>query len=126
MFVADDDRFDPYPTASKRRAVSPSISSLREIHTSLSPIYIPRRGPIAIPVANSNAGSLASSPTVSHNGSMAFSRPSLGSVASSPTMRSSMSLASPIARSIRLSGRRGEEEKEVNGAGHGVGGLTQE
>ncbi|KAI0322169.1 hypothetical protein OF83DRAFT_1095598 [Amylostereum chailletii] len=128
-----DDRFDPYPTAAKRRAVSPSVSSLRELHTSLSPIYIPRavsgtsRGPIPIPVTNSNTGSLASSPTVSHNGSMTFSRPSLGSVASSPTMRSSMSLASPIARPIRLHGRRSEgEEREVNGAGDAVGGLSLE
>src|SRR6266566_1916225 len=67
MDIVDDDRFDPYPTSSKRRAVSPSVSFLRENHTSLSPIYIPRpgsssRGPIPVPMTSSATGSVASSP----------------------------------------------------------------
>ncbi|THH18571.1 hypothetical protein EW146_g2458 [Bondarzewia mesenterica] len=120
-----DDRFDPYPTASKRRAVSPSVSLLRETHSSLSPIYIPRtsasssRGPIPIPV--SAGPSVTSSPTM--NGLSRLERPM--SVASSPTMRSSMSLASPITRPLNLSRRRPEgEEKEIDGAGDAVGGLS--
>ncbi|TFY76000.1 hypothetical protein EWM64_g8016 [Hericium alpestre] len=122
-----DDRFDPYPTASKRRAVSPSISYLRDTHNSLSPIYIPRSSsrPIPIPIANSNGNSVTSSPTVG-NSALTISRPSFGSasVASSPTLRASMSLASPIARPLRLNGRKGEtEDKEIDGAGEGVGGL---
>ncbi|KAI0066424.1 hypothetical protein BV25DRAFT_1971221 [Artomyces pyxidatus] len=125
-----DDRFDPYQTASKRRAVSPSVSYLRESHSSLSPIYIPRgRAPVPVPVASSRDGSVTSSPTVSHNSSsMSFSRQNFGpgSVASSPTLRASMSLASPIARPLRLNGRKGSDadEKEIDGAGDAVGGLT--
>ncbi|VDB86608.1 unnamed protein product [Peniophora sp. CBMAI 1063] len=115
-----DERFDPYP-ASKRRAVSPSVSSLHGGHTSLSPIYIPRPRPVPVPA------SLPSSPTVSHSHSSSIRLNS--SVASSPTMRASMGLASPITRPIRLnsvSRTRPDEEREVNGAGDGVGGLTLE
>ncbi|KAA1468052.1 hypothetical protein DENSPDRAFT_366285 [Dentipellis sp. KUC8613] len=126
-----DDRFDPYPTASKRRAVSPSISFLRDSHSSLSPIYIPRSSssssrPIAIPIASSSTNSVTSSPTVSTS-ALALSRQNFGpsSVASSPTMRSSMSLASPIARPLRLGNRKSElDDREIRGAGDGVNGLS--
>lgn len=30
FYLTDDDRYDPYPSAAKRRAVSPSIAALRE------------------------------------------------------------------------------------------------
>jgi len=114
-----DDRFDPYPTSSKRRAVSPSVSFLRENHTSLSPIYIPRsgsssRGPIPVPITSSATGSVASSP-ISHNGTLPFA---------SPTMRSSMGLASPITRPKRLSRRIDGEDREVDGTGEAVNGLS--
>ncbi|KAI0285452.1 hypothetical protein BGY98DRAFT_366815 [Russula aff. rugulosa BPL654] len=114
-----DDRFDPYPTSSKRRAVSPSVSFLRENHTSLSPIYIPRsgsssRGPIPVPITSSAAGSVASSP-ISHNGTLPFA---------SPTMRSSMGLASPITRPMRMSRRIDGEDREVDGTGEAVNGLS--
>ncbi|KAI0275334.1 hypothetical protein BC834DRAFT_965728 [Gloeopeniophorella convolvens] len=115
-----DDRFDPYPTSSKRRAVSPSVTYLRETHTSLSPIYIPRaggapRGPIAVPVASSSAaGSVASSP-ISHGGALPFA---------SPTLRATMSLASPIARPKRMSRRIDGEDREVDGTGEAVNGLS--
>lgn len=46
-----------------------------------------------------------------------------GSVASSPTMRSSMSLASPIARTMRLGRRADGDTKEVDHAEDGVNGL---
>lgn len=115
----DDDRFDPYPTSSKRRAVSPSVSFLRENHTSLSPIYIPRsgsssRGPIPVPITSSAAGSVASSP-ISHNGTLPFA---------SPTMRTSMGLASPITRPKRLSRRVDGEDREIDGTGEAVNGLS--
>ncbi|KAF8481837.1 hypothetical protein DFH94DRAFT_733334 [Russula ochroleuca] len=114
-----DDRFDPYPTSSKRRAVSPSVSFLRENHTSLSPIYIPRsgsssRGPIPVPITSSAAGSVASSP-ISHNGTLPFA---------SPTMRTSMGLASPITRPKRMSRRVDGEDREVDGTGEAVNGLS--
>ncbi|KAI9509531.1 hypothetical protein F5148DRAFT_1187033 [Russula earlei] len=114
-----DDRFDPYPTSSKRRAVSPSVSLLRENHTSLSPIYIPRsgsssRGPIPLPISSSATGSVASSP-ISHNGTLPFA---------SPTMRASMGLASPITRPMRMSRRIDDEDREVDGTGEAVNGLS--
>lgn len=117
--IVDDDRFDPYPTSSKRRAVSPSVSFLRENHTSLSPIYIPRsgsssRGPIPVPITSSATGSVASSP-ISHSGTLPFA---------SPTMRSSMGLASPITRPKRLSRRIEGEDREVDGTGEAVNGLS--
>ncbi|KAF8506582.1 hypothetical protein F5888DRAFT_1797852 [Russula emetica] len=119
MDIVDDDRFDPYPTSSKRRAVSPSVSFLRENHTSLSPIYIPRsgsssRGPIPVPITSSATGSVASSP-ISHNGTLPFA---------SPTMRSSMGLASPITRPMRMSRRIDGEDREVDGTGEAVNGLS--
>ena len=39
-------------------------------------------------------------------------------------MRSSVLLASPILRPVPRLGKRGEEEREVDGAGEAVGGLT--
>lgn len=45
------------------------------------------------------------------------------SVSSSPTIRSSMSLASPVIRPVPRA-RRESEEKEVEGAGEAVNGLT--
>jgi hypothetical protein len=45
------------------------------------------------------------------------------SVSSSPTMRSSMGLASPVIRPVPRPRREGEE-REVEGAGEAVGGLT--
>ncbi|KAI0308309.1 hypothetical protein B0F90DRAFT_1807520 [Multifurca ochricompacta] len=77
----NDDRFDPYPTSSKRRAVSPSVSFLRENHTSLSPIYIPRSG-------SSSRGPIPWSVAVCES-----------------TMRTSMGLGSPITRPMRMSRR---------------------
>ncbi|KAI0294980.1 hypothetical protein BC826DRAFT_909559 [Russula brevipes] len=114
-----DDRFDPYPTSSKRRAVSPSVSFLRENHTSLSPIYIPRsgsssRGPIPVPITSSATGSVSSSP-ISHGGTLPFA---------SPTMRASMNLASPITRPMRMSRRVDGEDREVDGTGEAVNGLS--
>ncbi|KAF7979389.1 hypothetical protein HWV62_42486 [Athelia sp. TMB] len=124
-----DDRFDPYPSSSKRRAVSPSVSSyFRDAHSSLRTPGTPRLSiPIGIPV--NNAPSVAGSPTI---GSMyATSIPRNGSighmsVSSSPTMRSSMSLASPVLRPMARVRRGDGEEREVEGAGEGVGGLTLE
>ncbi|KZT30736.1 hypothetical protein NEOLEDRAFT_1159854 [Neolentinus lepideus HHB14362 ss-1] len=127
-----EDRFDPYPTSAKRRAVSPSISHLRDHPLLLSPILggsrtsgTPSRTPMPIPISipNSSTSSLASSPTISQPIAMPRSN-ALGSasIASSPTMRSSMALSSPIMRA--MSRRRGEEDRrEVEGAGEGVGGL---
>ncbi|KAF5368507.1 hypothetical protein D9758_002316 [Tetrapyrgos nigripes] len=89
-----DDRFDPYPNTSKRRAVSPSVSYLRENHPIIgSPVSRSNpRLPIAIPVSvpGSAVNSTTSSPTV---GSYS-TRPV--PMTSSPTMRASMGLASPI------------------------------
>lgn len=130
--IVVDDRFDPYASSSKRRAVSPSISYFREAHPSLHPRTpgTPRLSiPVGIPVTNVN--SAASSPTVSGSytsSSIQIPRnSSMGhmSVSSSPTMRSSMSLASPIMRPLARAAWRGEgEEREVEGAGEAVGGLT--
>ncbi|KAJ7492391.1 hypothetical protein FB451DRAFT_1123214 [Mycena latifolia] len=126
-----DERFDPYQNASKRRAVSPSLSHLRDSHPSSPKSRSNPRLPIAIPIMPASAASsTTSSPTVGVGvGSAAFlsmSRPVNG--ISSPTMRASMGLASPILRPVPRSAagvRRGEgEEREIEGAGEGVGGLT--
>ncbi|KAJ4485908.1 hypothetical protein J3R30DRAFT_3281588 [Lentinula aciculospora] len=121
-----DDRFDPYPAASKRRAVSPSLIHLRESHSNVgSPkTRSTPRLPIAIPVAvpGSNANSATSSPTFSGSFSTSFSRSV--PVAMSPTLRASMGLASPILRPLARGIRRDGEEKEVEGAGEAVGGLS--
>lgn len=130
-FKTVDERFDPYPSASKRRAVSPSVSHLRETHGSLgSPISrnSNSRLPIAIPITipGSTASSATSSPTI--GGSFASSYPRTMSSTSSPTLRAStMGLASPILRPVArgsVSVRRGDEEREVEGAGEAVGGMT--
>lgn len=127
-----DDRYDPYPTA-KRRAVSPSISHLRESHSSLSYPRTPNGRPslptpLAMPV--SNGGSTASSPTITNYGfsSLSGSRQvGLGptSVSSSPILRPTLGLSSPILRPI-LRNRRGTDadERDVDGANEGVHGLT--
>jgi len=125
-----DDRFDPYPSSSKRRAVSPSISYFREAHGSLHTRTpgTPRLSiPTAVPVSAVN--SATSSPTISssyptsipvaRNGSIGHM-----SVSSSPTMRSSMGLASPVIRPVPRAKRGEGEEREVEGAGEAVGGLT--
>ena len=124
-----DDRFDPYPSA-KRRAVSPSLSSyLRDSQTIIgSPMNVRNtRLPIAIPVniPGSTVSSAASSPTIGgYSGS--FSRPV--SITSSPTLRPAIILASPILRPVpraSLGIRRGEgDDREIEGAGEAVGGLT--
>ncbi|KAK2461595.1 hypothetical protein APHAL10511_006058 [Amanita phalloides] len=124
-----DDRFDPYPSASKRRAVSPSLSHLREAHCTLgSPIRSGNpRLPIAIPITmpGSTTSSATSSPTI---GTFASSYPRAMSLTSSPTLRAStMGLASPILRPVArgsVSVRRGDEEREVEGAGEAVSGMT--
>ncbi|KAJ3825626.1 hypothetical protein F5880DRAFT_207835 [Lentinula raphanica] len=120
-----DDRFDPYPASSKRRAVSPSLTFLRESHSNVgSPKTrgTPRL-PIAIPVTvpGSNTNSATSSPTFSGSFS-SFSRSV--PVASSPTLRASIGLASPILRPLARGIRREGEEKEVEGAGEAVGSLS--
>ncbi|KAJ7293100.1 hypothetical protein C8J57DRAFT_1268124 [Mycena rebaudengoi] len=125
-----DERFDPYQNASKRRAVSPSLSYLRsESHPSSPKSRSNPRLPIAIPIMPASAvSSAASSPTVGVSAAafLSMSRPT-GSV-SSPTMRASMSLGSPILRPVPRSAagmRRGDgEEREIEGAGEAVGSLS--
>ncbi|KAJ8456763.1 hypothetical protein ONZ45_g18586 [Pleurotus djamor] len=120
-----DDRFDPYPTSAKRRAVSPSLSHLRE-HGGIGSPLSSRPGtrlPIAIPISipPSAVSSAASSPTIAGSYGSTFPRPM--SLTSSPTLRATMGLASPILRPVprkRLEG----EEREIEGAGEAVGGLT--
>lgn len=127
--LAVDDRYDPYPLPAKRRAVSPSVSYLRDSTPSLFAPRTPNGGgriqlphPIAIPVMP-NSG--ASSPVVTPSG-LSGSRPmswGASSVLSSPTLRAQIGLASPVLRPMK---RRREEGKEVEGAGEGVYGLTLE
>lgn len=129
-----DDRYDPYPTSAKRRAVSPSISYLRETHPSLSYPRTPNGRPslsipLAIPVPSNN-GSATSSPTVT---SFSFQnypttrQVGLGSMSlsSSPVLRPTLGLASPILRPIPRN-RRGTDadERDIEGANEGVNGLT--
>ncbi|TFK36910.1 hypothetical protein BDQ12DRAFT_230067 [Crucibulum laeve] len=124
-----EDRFDPYPSSSKRRAVSPSMLYLRDSHSAVGSSI--NRGnnnsrlPIAIPITipNSTVSSAASSPTISSSYPTTYPRPI--SITSSPTLRATMGLSSPILRPIPRSGRRGDgEDREIEGAGEGVGGLT--
>lgn len=123
-----DDRFDPYPTAAKRRAVSPSVSYLRDSHSSTSsPITRGNssRHPIALPITipQSTASSAASSPTIGSYPTF----PRGLNITSSPTLRATLTMASPILRP--LGGRRwlGEDdEREIQGAGEAVNGLTLE
>ncbi|KAF7339267.1 hypothetical protein MSAN_02140200 [Mycena sanguinolenta] len=59
-----DERFDPYQNASKRRAVSPSLSHLRDSsHPSSPKSRSNPRLPISIPIISSAASSTTSSPT---------------------------------------------------------------
>jgi hypothetical protein len=122
-----EDRYDPYPSA-KRRAVSPSVSYLRDSlsHNPRTPgngrVTLPLPHPIAIPVMPSPS---ASSPVVTPS---AVSGPrsmswSTQSVLSSPTLRAQIGLSSPILRPMM---RRREEGKEVDGAGDGVYSLSLE
>lgn len=125
-----DDRFDPYPSA-KRRAVSPSLSSfLRDTQANIgSPMNVRNnRLPISIPISipGSAVSSAASSPTIGGSYSGSFPRPV--SITSSPTLRPAVILASPILRPVPRAGlgiRRGEgDDREIEGAGEAVGGLT--
>ncbi|KAJ3477249.1 hypothetical protein NLI96_g10593 [Meripilus lineatus] len=128
-----EDRYDPYPTANKRRAVSPSLSYLRENQPSLFNPRTPNssRVPMPLPIAIPNGlNSGASSPVFPSSGSMLTnSRPlSYGSASalSSPTLRAQIGLASPILRPM-IRARRGDGEfKEVDGAGDAVNSLTLE
>lgn len=124
--LAVDDRFDPYPSNAKRRAVSPSLQYLRDSHqVANSPMG---RGsisrlPISIPISvpHSAVSSATSSPTISSN-YPPFPRGI--SITSSPTLRATLSMPSPILRPL---GRRREDEEreiEIEGAGEAVSGLT--
>ncbi|THV07613.1 hypothetical protein K435DRAFT_772483, partial [Dendrothele bispora CBS 962.96] len=124
-----EDRFDPYPSSSKRRAVSPSVSFLRDNHPIIgSPVSRSNpRLPIAIPVSvpGSSTNSATSSPTIgSYSTSISRSVP----MTSSPTMRASVGLSSPILRPVPRAGIRLQgdhnEDREIEGAGDGVGSLT--
>ncbi|KAF9269982.1 hypothetical protein L218DRAFT_992653 [Marasmius fiardii PR-910] len=120
-----EDRFDPYPAA-KRRAVSPSISYLRDNHSSLgSPITRnPPRLPltIPIPVPVSSTPSATSSPTIASSYPSSLARGV--SMTASPTLRATIGLSSPVLRPLARNGRRDGDEREVDGAGDGVNGLT--
>ncbi|KAI0828941.1 hypothetical protein BC628DRAFT_1417323 [Trametes gibbosa] len=113
-----DDRYDPYPTAAKRRAVSPSVSHLRMANGA------PRLSmPIPIPIPN-GIHSGASSPVVQGSSSYFNARQSFGSasVLSSPTLRAQIGLSSPVLRPMTRARRDGE--REVGGAEEGVNGLS--
>jgi hypothetical protein len=120
-----EDRFDPYPSSSKRRAVSPSVQYLRDSHQPTNSPMSRSNGPrlpIAIPISipQSTASSTTSSPTIS-NSYPSFPRGI--SITSSPTLRATLSMPSPILRPL---GRRREEEeqREIEGAGEAVNGLN--
>ncbi|OSD06243.1 hypothetical protein PYCCODRAFT_1475076 [Trametes coccinea BRFM310] len=113
-----DDRYDPYPTAAKRRAVSPSVTHLRMGNGA------PRLTmPIPIPIPN-GVHSGASSPIVQGSSSYFGARQSFGSASamSSPTLRAQIGLASPVLRPMTRARRDGE--REVDGAEEGVNGLS--
>ncbi|CCL98079.1 uncharacterized protein FIBRA_00073 [Fibroporia radiculosa] len=122
-----DDRYDPYPTANKRRAVSPSLSYLRESQPSLFNSRIAMGTPrltMPTPVPISTACSSAASSPIVGSSSSYFARGST-SVMSSPTLRAQIGLSSPVLRPILPRPKRhGEDEREVEGAGEAVGGLT--
>ncbi|KAI0639977.1 hypothetical protein C8Q77DRAFT_1045243 [Trametes polyzona] len=113
-----DDRYDPYPTAAKRRAVSPSVNHLRMGNGA------PRLSmPIPIPIPN-GIHSGASSPVVQGSSSYFNARQSFGSASamSSPTLRAQIGLSSPVLRPMTRARRDGE--REVDGAEEGVNGLS--
>ena len=128
-----EDRYDPYPTSNKRRAVSPSVymrdhnhngyfASPRTPNGGRTGMSLPH--PIAIPTAPSSGASSPIVPSSLGNGSRPVSWSAQGvGVLSSPTLRAQMGLASPVLRPMM---RRREEGKEVDGAGEGVGGLSLE
>ncbi|KAF7347636.1 hypothetical protein MVEN_01520600 [Mycena venus] len=112
-----DERFDPYQNASKRRAVSPSVSHLRDSsHPSSPKSRSNPRLPISIPIMPaSTASSTTSSPTVGVGTAAFLSMSRNGNGISSPTMRPAMALASPILRPVaRLAAgvRRGKRKRE--------------
>jgi hypothetical protein len=120
-----EDRFDPYPSSSKRRAVSPSLQYLRDSHQPTNSPMSRNNGsrlPIAIPISipQSTASSTTSSPTIS-NSYPSFPRGI--NITSSPTLRATLTMPSPILRPL---GRRREEEeqREIEGAGEAVSGLN--
>lgn len=120
-----EDRFDPYPSSSKRRAVSPSLQYLRDSHQPTNSPMSRSNGsrlPIAIPISipQSTASSATSSPTIS-NSYPSFPRGI--NITSSPTLRATLTMPSPILRPL---GRRREEEeqREIEGAGEAVSGLN--
>ncbi|KAH8099330.1 hypothetical protein BXZ70DRAFT_292655 [Cristinia sonorae] len=127
-----DDRYEPYP-ANKRRAVSPSVSLLRESQSSFFPrtpnsSRVPMPVPITIP-SGMNSG--ASSPVISSYNSSSFTggrAMSIGSASamSSPTLRAQIGLASPILRPMMRSRRDTESGREIEGAGEAVNGLSLE
>ncbi|KAJ8083721.1 hypothetical protein AAF712_000655 [Marasmius tenuissimus] len=118
-----EDRYDPYPAA-KRRAVSPSVSYLRDSHASLgSPITrnAPRL-PLSIPVPVPPSASATSSPTIGSSYPSTLTRGV--SMTASPTLRASIGLASPVLRPLARNGRREGDDREVDGTGDAVGGLS--
>ncbi|KAF9477515.1 hypothetical protein BDN70DRAFT_994888 [Pholiota conissans] len=121
-----EDRFEPYSSSSKRRAVSPSLQYLRDSQLGTgSPMSrgSTSRLPIAIPISvpQSAVSSAASSPTI---GSSYPSYPRGISITSSPTLRATISMPSPILRPIARRREDEEREIEIEGAGEAVGGLT--
>ncbi|KAH9913322.1 uncharacterized protein BXZ73DRAFT_55556 [Epithele typhae] len=118
-----DDRYDPYPTSAKRRAVSPSISHLREAFNGRHSGAPRLSMPIPIPIQNGmHSGS--SSPIVPGSSSYWSARQSFGSasVLSSPTLRAQIGLASPVLRPMTRARREGE--REVDSTEEGVNGLS--
>ncbi|KAF8516690.1 hypothetical protein BU17DRAFT_67308 [Hysterangium stoloniferum] len=127
-----DDRYDPYPLAVKRRAVSPALHVHPHHHHSHSHSHSPRGSishpsaiAIAIPIPRGTR-SVTSSPVMRPTSSPVMRPSSFGHGTSSPTMR-------PIARLPPLASLRGgsdsEKEREKNrknveGAGEAVGCLS--
>ncbi|KAG8974517.1 hypothetical protein FRB90_009752 [Tulasnella sp. 427] len=122
-----DDRYDPYPNA-KRRAVSPAVSiSISPYHTHpalASPITLPRSSPITIPrqLPMSAASSPVMRPIVRLSGQYANGLGSSAAGAGGGGSGIGMGLLG-----VSVGGNGGTNpkgEKEVNGAGDGVGSLT--
>ncbi|KZS95909.1 hypothetical protein SISNIDRAFT_483326 [Sistotremastrum niveocremeum HHB9708] len=119
--MIEEQRYDPYPISAKRRAVSPSMSALRESlsYSMTTPIAIPRS-----PVVRTSM-SVTSSPG---GLPMNIMQPRPMSIVSSPVLSSPqlrpVAMASPVVRPLpRLtSGERGM--REVEGAGEAVNNLS--